>query len=110
MSRLPSAAERTGLSGRSSGCRCCAEVALTARDVIGGAPIVIRDGSKRTHIREICRRAGLPLDRKIVFFDDKLADCREAEELGVTAVHCEDGLTVPLLLEGARRAASDNDS
>ena len=87
-----------------------AEVALTARDVIGGAPIVIRDGSKRTHLREICRRVDLPLDRKIVFCDDKLADCREAEELGVTAVHCEDGLTVPLLLDGARRAASDNDS
>ena len=82
-----------------------AEVALTARDVIGAAPIVIRDGSKRTHIREICRRAGLPLDRKIVFFDDTLADCREVEALGVTAVHCEDGLTVPLLLDGARRAA-----
>jgi magnesium-dependent phosphatase 1 len=87
-----------------------AEEGLTASDVIGAAPIVIRDGSKRTHLREICHRAGLPLDRKIVFFDDKLADCREVEELGVTAVHCEDGLTVPLLLDGARRAASDNDS
>ena len=79
--------------------------ALTARDVIGAAPVVFRDGSKRTHLVEIGRRAGVPLDRRVLFFDDALADVRAAEALGVTAVHCRDGLAVPLLAEGARRAA-----
>ena len=52
-------------------------------------PVVLRDGSKAIHVREIVRRRHplIPLNA-ILFFDDNRADVLAVERLGCTACHC----------------------
>ena len=78
----------------------------TLSDVIGKSPIIIRDGCKSSHVREIARRTGVGFD-SILFFDDSYPDVVKVEGLGATAVHCarSEGVTDELFAEGMRRYA-----
>ena len=83
-------------------------------DVITRTPpiVVIRDGAKTNHLREVVRQVeaaeeGVAFE-DVLFFDDSLPDCLAAEKaLGVVAIHCkrEQGFTVELLEEGLDRFA-----
>ena len=77
----------------------------TVMDVVGAYPIVIRDGSKDLHLREVSRRSGISVC-DMLFFDDSERDVLAVERLGCPAVHCSNGqgLTLELLEEGLRRA------
>ena len=79
----------------------------TVWDVVHPSPIIIRDGSKVQHIREIGRQADVQYS-DMLYFDDSYADVVQVEKLGVVAVHCPagDGLTDPLFTEGLARFAS----
>ena len=70
------------------------------------AAILIRDGRKDGHVRELASRAGVPVE-EILFFDDAPHDCAAVERLGARAVHCprRAGLTAALLEEGLARFA-----
>jgi magnesium-dependent phosphatase-1 len=80
--------------------------ARTVLDVVEPCPVIFRDGSKASHVREICRRTGVTADR-VLFFDDSFADVMDVERLGATAVHCAGGLgmTDARFAEGLRRYA-----
>ena len=85
----------------------------TVADVIGSGPVVIRDGPKPNHLREIQRQSGVPVER-MLFFDDDRADVRRAEAIGCTAVHTAAldrrrgrcGLTDEHFRDGMRRHAA----
>ena len=82
----------------------------TAADVIG--PVVIRDGPKPNHVREIHRQTQVPFER-MLFFDDHADDCRRVEALGCTSVYVpardkrrgQCGLTEELYRDGLSRYA-----
>jgi hypothetical protein len=80
--------------------------ARTVLDVVEPYPVLIRDGSKVTHVREICRRTGVDVGA-LLFFDDSYADIVHVERLGATAVHCAGrlGVTDGRFAEGLRRYA-----
>tara|TARA_B110001452_G_scaffold17976_1_gene14643 strand:- start:205 stop:819 length:615 start_codon:yes stop_codon:yes gene_type:complete len=85
----------------------------TVADVVGRGPVVIRDGPKPNHLREIERQSGVPLER-MLFFDDDRADVERAEAIGCTAVHVAAldrrrgrcGLTDEHFRDGMRRHAA----
>ena len=79
----------------------------TLAAVVGSSPIVITDGAKASHLREISKRAQVPFE-DMLFFDDSYADILHVEhELGCTAVHCprSQGLTDEVFHEGLERHA-----
>ena len=83
------------------------DASRTVASVLGAEPlIVIRDGSKACHVREISKRAGVPLD-SMLYFDDSYTDILTVEQLGVTVMHCPDslGVTDAVFREGLLRHA-----
>jgi len=53
--------------------------------------IIIRDGSKKLHVKEISQKMGIQ-PRDMLFFDDRKKDVMEVMELGAVAVLCPYGL------------------
>ena len=80
----------------------------TLADVIGQSPVVLRDGPKSLHLREIAARTSVPFDR-MLYFDDSYSDLLHAEELGVMAVHCpaSHGVARDLFCEALQRFAEN---
>jgi len=78
----------------------------TLAAVVGSSPIVITDGAKASHLREISKRAQVPFE-DMLFFDDSYKDILHVEQLGCTAVHCprSQGLTDEVFHEGLERHA-----
>ena len=76
----------------------------TFESVVSPSPILIRDGSKAEHVREIHRRTSVEFD-EMLFFDDNVHDVARVEQLGCTVVHCAGGrgLTEALFDEGLAR-------
>ena len=72
--------------------------------VVSPWPVVIRDGSKVTHLREIHHRTDIAFE-SMLFFDDNLRDVTNVEQLGCTTVHCGGGrgITDALFDEGLAR-------
>ena len=62
----------------------------TVLQVVAPSSVVIRDGKKSVHVRELQRRTRVAYE-DMLFFDDNAADVAEVALLGVTTVHCGDG-------------------
>ena len=52
----------------------------------------IYKGAKTGHFRSLARKTGIALS-EMLFFDNELGNCRDVATLGVTCVHCPDGVT-----------------
>ena len=63
-------------------------------ELVGGSPVLFRDGPKALHVREIAERVGVAVE-EVLFFDDRLSDVASVGREGATAVHCPGGLRGP---------------
>ena len=68
-------------------------------ELVGGSPVLFRDGPKALHVREIAERVGVAVE-EVLFFDDRLSDVVSVRREGATAVHCPGGLSEERLREG----------
>ena len=71
----------------------------TVLSIVSPSPVIIRDGSKAGHIREIEKRTDIAASG-MLFFDDNAADIAQVAQLGATAIHCPHGLTDACFAEG----------
>ncbi|KAJ3288876.1 hypothetical protein HDU79_004477, partial [Rhizoclosmatium sp. JEL0117] len=59
----------------------------------------ISKGSKRNHFVQLAKMSGIDYS-DMIFFDNERGRCQEVAPLGVTAVHCPDGLTMAVWNKG----------
>jgi magnesium-dependent phosphatase 1 len=71
-------------SGAASPCRM-----QTLRDFIDHAAMYPRN--KRHHFKQLLEDSGIAYE-DMLFFDNDQSNIRHVEELGVTCIHCPDGL------------------
>ena len=82
------------------------EVASRLLRSFGLTPLIrhaeVHAGRKEPHLRAIASKLRVPLNR-IIFFDDLPHNIRDAERLGITSVHVQNGMTKSDLRCGLQR-------
>lgn len=67
-------------------------------DQVFDGPREIHKGCKTTHLKNIAKKTGVPL-QDMIFFDDQYGNCRDVAELGVTVAYTPNGVTRQIFQE-----------